>query len=308
MDLILSAQTTIAIASCSGFPYSEISDAPLVWALERRGYHTKKAVWNDPAVGWETFDACVIRSTWDWHLQPARFRRWIADVAANTLLLNPPDLAIWGLDKRYLIELGRAGVPVVPTVVVSPRERVAIPDIARLHNWSQVVVKPAQGASSYRTAMIDIDGPDPHAWAKANLDWDGLALIQPFLPSIRHRGEKSVIWIGGEPTHAVRKLPKAGDFRVQGELGGTARLDDVAADEREIVRRCMEALPTPAAYARVDLVRGPSDELLVIECEVVEPTLYLEFNPRAAEALAAQIVNACSKGQSTPSIRGAKSP
>ena len=46
-------------------------------------------------------------------------------------------------------------------------------------------------------------------------------LFQVFLSDIKIFGEISLILIDGEYTHAVRKIAKKGDFRVQDDFGGT---------------------------------------------------------------------------------------
>ena len=275
-------QKSIAVATCRNFPYATVSDAPLVHALEQAGCRAETVVWNDPTVRWDRFDACVIRSTWDWHLDPDGFRVWLSKVSSCTTLFNPYELVIWGLDKRYLLELGRAGVPVVPCLVIPAKARYTIPAAARARGWSRVVIKPSLGASAYRAGLVDLNGDDPQGWSNANQDWNGVAIVQPFLSSIQQHGETSVICIDSHPTHAVQKVPKPGDFRVQSEFGGSERLVPVGRDALAVVERCLRALPSRAAYARIDLVRGADGEPLVIECEVVEPTLYLELYPLAA--------------------------
>ena len=52
---------------------------------------------------------------------------------------------------------------------------------------------------------------------------EGDVLIQPFLEEVERAGEVSLIYINGEYSHAVRKLPKPGDYRVQDHHGGTVQ-------------------------------------------------------------------------------------
>ena len=46
-------------------------------------------------------------------------------------------------------------------------------------------------------------------------------LVQPFLPEIQSGGELSLLFFDGVFSHAVCKRPKAGDYRVQFQYGGT---------------------------------------------------------------------------------------
>lgn len=58
-------------------------------------------------------------------------------------------------------------------------------------------------------------------------------LVQAYLPEIATGGELSMVSIDGRYSHAVRNVPKAGDFRVQSDFGGKA----TATDVEEPIRR-----------------------------------------------------------------------
>ena len=45
-------------------------------------------------------------------------------------------------------------------------------------------------------------------------------LVQPWLKDIVNSGEYSLMFFGGEFSHAVSKVPRSGEFRVQPEYGG----------------------------------------------------------------------------------------
>ncbi|HET9011490.1 MAG TPA: hypothetical protein VFN38_06715, partial [Gemmatimonadaceae bacterium] len=89
-------------------------------------------------------------------------------------------------------------------------------------------------------------------------------------------------------SHAVLKRPRAGDFRVQEEHGGSA---EVLAPAPMIVAAASHVLSaagqmgTGSLYARVDgcIVR---DAFMLMELELIEPTLYLGTSPAAADRLA----------------------
>ncbi len=115
------------------------------------------------------------------------------------------------------------------------------------------------------------------------------AVIQPYLCDVEDRGEVSVIWIDGVMTHAVHKLPAAGEFRIHDHWGGTAELVDPEPAVVETTRAALAMLRSTPLYARVDVLFD-GDGPLVVELELVEPYLYLEMAPEAAERLAGQIV------------------
>jgi len=66
----------------------------------KRGVAASARVWTDIRIDWSRFDAVVVRSTWDYHLQPERFWEWITLVSSQTKLVNA-DLLAWNMHKRY---------------------------------------------------------------------------------------------------------------------------------------------------------------------------------------------------------------
>ena len=118
-------------------------------------------------------------------------------------------------------------------------------------------------------------------------------MVQAFAPEVESAGEWSLVFLGGEFSHAVVKTPRAGDFRVQDEWGGShARVEPplgLAAQAERLVRR----LGGPVLYARVDgyLRKGV---LKVMELELLEPLLFLAADPgapaRFAEAVRQALV------------------
>src|SRR5580765_6673197 len=96
-------------------------DEPLALAaLARTGVSVEVVDWDDPGVDWARFDRVVLRSAWDYPERLAQFLTWLEQVAAVSELVNPPGIIRWNLDKRYLVELADAGVPITPTAFVPP--------------------------------------------------------------------------------------------------------------------------------------------------------------------------------------------
>ena len=182
------------------------------------GIDSDWVVWDDPRLDWSVYDAVVIRSTWDYHHAPERFLGWCDHVGSVTRLVNPAPVARWNAHKRYLVELARAGVPVVPTGLVERDSDEPLAAVAARHGWDEVVVKPAVGAGAEGAARLRVDDPAAER-AFTALRARGEVLVQPYVHEIERSGEVSVVLIAGEVTHAVRKLPADGEFRVQAEYG-----------------------------------------------------------------------------------------
>lgn len=279
----------IALATCERPDERDTDFDYLAPALRRRGAEAVAAVWTDDAVEWRDFDLVLVNSTWDYHTQLERFRDWLRAVAAVTRLRNELETLEWNLDKRYLRGLEAAGLPIVPTLWTEPGAAAAVERAVAARGWGDVIIKPVVDLGAKRLAR---GGPEMVAPILERLDEPGMA--QPFLPSIESEGEISVLFVGGQPLHAVRKRPVPGDFRVQPEYGGTHERIEPPAEAVRIGRAALAQAPGEPLYARVDLVAGPDRRLRLIELELIEPHFYLDAAPAGAETLARELLAAAS--------------
>lgn len=273
----------IAIATCAAYPDLKGDDELLCEALRRRGCEAASVVWDEDGIVWDGTDLCLIRSTWDYHDKYDEFLAWTRRVDAAAALHNPADLIAWNSDKRYLRELGAAGVPTVPTLWM---ERDTGADLATEladRGWDEAVVKPVVdlGAKNLHRVRAD-EAQQALATVLARQE----AMVQPFLPSLETEGELSLIYVEGRFSHAVRKQPAAGDFRVQSIWGGTVAVAKPGTRHIEVAERALAQLDEPPLYARVDLVTDLQGDPALIELELIEPNLYLGTDPASAERLA----------------------
>ena len=106
-------------------------------------------------------------------------------------------------------------------------------------------------------------------------------MIQPFMSSVVEEGETSIFVFNGQVGHAVRSNTQPDDYRVQFEHGGvTIPLTETSAEMLELVRAAIAACPETSVYARIDMIRNVSTgRLCIIEVELIEPNLYLEYAP-----------------------------
>jgi glutathione synthase/RimK-type ligase-like ATP-grasp enzyme len=262
-------------------------DRPLVAALEARGATVHAPCWNDDGVDWGAFDVALVRTTWDYLDDREGFVAWATDVAARTALWNPADVLRWNTHKSYLLELEDRGAPVVPTAWLAAGDRIPLDELLASRGWADAVVKPAVSAGAeglQRVAAGAADGgPQRHL---DGLLADGDVLVQPYLPAVADEGELSVVVVDGEVTHAVRKRPAAGDFRVQEEFGGQAVAVELDRDVAALARWVVDATATELLVARVDLLPDGAGGWLLAELEATEPDLFLTVAPDAAAPLA----------------------
>ena len=269
----------VALATCAAIPNLTDDDRLLIPALAARGISAVPAVWDDDAIDWRSFAAVVIRSTWDYHLHAPRFLDWIDRLETlGVRLINSAPVLRWNAEKTYLRELAAAGIPVVETRWVERGDAPSLLEILRDSDWSRAVVKPSIAATAYRTWSTSIATAERDEKLFRELVADGRVLVQPFVEAIATEGEWSLIFFGGEHAYSVLKAPRAGDFRVQSDFGGTAIVRE--ADPAIVAQASGVLDRTPfrrseLAYARVDgcVLEG---KLVLMELEVLEPALFLE--------------------------------
>ncbi|WP_447728320.1 ATP-grasp domain-containing protein [Sphingomonas koreensis] len=250
-------------------------------AFEARGYVLEEVVWDAPDIAWRSFNAAIIGTTWDYAVQPDRFLATLQTIASLVPIANPPALVEWNLSKRYLRELKEKGVPSIPTLWADRLADLPPDAIRAAIATEQMVMKPVVGAGGVDQfkAMTGTMPPPGHPL------WHQGVMIQPFMASIAGEGELSFIFFDGAFSHAVRKTPAGGDYRVQAAFDGREHAFTPATSDLASAQAVIDALPAPALYARVDLVRGTDGTLSLMECELIEPYLYPLFDASKGENL-----------------------
>jgi hypothetical protein len=281
----------IALVTFSGLPNLSADDRLLLPALAGRGVHAEPAAWDDQAMSWESFDALVVRSTWNYHMSLETFMRWIGRVEALRIpLWNSPAVLRWNADKSYLRDLAAAGFDVVPTRWVRDGDDSTLAGLLADAGWTDAVLKPAVSASAFETWRVAADGviaSDESRFRQLAARRGG-AMVQRFLPQLVSDGEWSLMFIAGDYSHAVLKRPRVGDFRVQHEHGGTATPRTPPSHVLVAAEEITALIPGPWLYARVDGVEIDG-RFVLMELELLEPSLFLAAEPQAAERFAAAI-------------------
>ncbi len=259
--------------------------APLARAFEELGHTAAAPDWEDPAVDWGSFGLVLLRSTWNYTEDLPKFLGWADSVAAVTRLFNTIPTVRWSTDKRYLLDLQSAGVPIVPSQITAPGDAWAPP------GTDEFVIKPSVGAGSRgakRFLASDVEAARLHA---AKLNAEGYhALTQPYLHSVDDYGETALMIFEGEFSHAIRKGPLLA--RGGGDVAGLFAKETIdprvpGADELDVARRAVGAIPGGAPlYARVDLIRDAAGLPCVLELELAEPSLFFSYATGSAERLA----------------------
>jgi glutathione synthase/RimK-type ligase-like ATP-grasp enzyme len=252
--------------------------AELSAPLKARGHEVSGPNWTDAALG--RFDLVLPLLAWGYHRAGGA---WDGETHAwerqGVPVQNAPSVLRWNADKAYLGRLGSAGAPIIPTLFTDRLTLDELDKAARRFGTDRLIAKPRISAGAWQTirwspgAPIS-DGPS------------GPAMIQPYLSAIERSGEVSLIYLAGAFSHAIRKVPQPGDFRVQPEYQGIINAYDPAPDEHGAAEAALAAVEERLLFARVDLVRDAADRPLLMEMELVEPDLYLRYDPASATRFA----------------------
>lgn len=269
-----------------------IDDDRAIPVFAENGWAVETIPWSQQGRSWLDYDAVVVRSTWDYHKHSDRFFGVLERIAAQGIpLFNDLELMRWNAEKTYLADLSTRGVQVVPTVYGKGFAPSDAAHFAEILDSDHLVIKPVVGANAERTWRL-ATSRDREAAAKA---FAGEAfMVQVFAEAVQEEGEISLFFFDGDFSHAIRKQPKSGDFRVQEEHGGRITAFQPTPSQQDAAGQVMEALDDTPLYARVDLIRSNDDaDWWLMELELIEPSMYLRMDDgaprRFADAFLSQI-------------------
>ena len=261
-------------------------DTYVLEALRSQGLKAEKKDWADPNFDWTTTRAVIFRTTWDYFDRYSEFAPWLEEISSKCLLLNSADIINWNIDKHYLRDLKEAGLNVAPSYFIKRGSNTILSDLFSLTGWSEAVLKPTISGAARHTYRLNQSNADKHEEILSNLLKEEDMIFQEFLNDIVEFGEISLMFMGGEYTHAVRKIAKSGDFRVQDDHGGTVEIHEASIEDIKFGLASLEACPYETAYARIDIVKDNHGELSLCELELIEPELWFRNFPPAATKLA----------------------
>lgn len=296
----------IALATCAALPTLNADESPLLTALQARGAEAEAAVWDDASIDWSSYDLVVIRSTWDYATRRPEFVAWAERVEEVSTLLNPSAVVRWNSDKHYLAELEQAGVPVVPTIWLEPERHLSSRALhTRFPAHGDFVIKPAVSAGSIDTGRYTaIDAGSRGlaiSHARRLLAADRTVMVQRYLTSVDTVGERAHIFVGGEYSHSVHKgAMLSGPDSGEPGLYKEERMSSIeaSAEELELARTAIttardllraggaELSDDPFLYVRVDLVSDDDGRPVLMELEMVEPSLFTPLGEGATERFA----------------------
>jgi glutathione synthase/RimK-type ligase-like ATP-grasp enzyme len=265
-----------------------IDDEHAIGPLGALGWQVSTLSWRQPQSAWGDFDIVIIRSTWDyWNDVPA-FLDTLEKIDRQTILANRLDLVRWNLAKTYMRDLQQKAIGIVPTLFANSLEADFFPTYQSRLGADEIVVKPVVGANGEDAFRISKGDTKERLESIAARFHNRDCMLQPFMASILKEGEYSLFFFAGQYSHAILKVPAESEFRSQEERG--AEIRSVLPQEKLLIRaqQALDTLTPSPLYARIDFVRN-EDDFLVMELELIEPSLYLRMNPQAPARFAASI-------------------
>lgn len=265
-----------------------IDDEHAIGPLNALGWQVSTLSWRQTQIAWSDFDIVIIRSTWDyWNDVPA-FLDTLEKIDRQTILANRLDLVRWNLAKTYMRDLQQKSISIVPTLFANSLEADFFPTYQCRLGADEIVVKPVVGANGEDAFRISKGDTKERLESIAERFHNRDCMIQPFMASILKEGEYSLFFFAGHYSHAILKVPAESEFRSQEERG--AEIRSVLPQEKLLIRaqQALDTVTPSPLYARIDFVRN-EDDFLVMELELIEPSLYLRMNPEAPARFAASI-------------------
>jgi len=251
--------------------------------LAAHGLEVEWRAWTDAAP--ITADLVLPLMAWGYHRALPRWHEQL-DRWQGARFLNPLEVLRWNTDKRYLLELERRGVAIVPTRFHDALDMAALDEARAAFATDDLVVKPPVSAGSDHTWLLrDKAACPPEALGRA-------MLVQPMMPMIASEGEYSLFWLAGDFAHAIVKRPKSGDFRVQGQFGGQSQAVTPPAAACDLALATLQAIDAELLYARIDMVGDGRGGYALMEIELIEPWLSLDRTADGGKAFAAAIATA----------------
>lgn len=257
--------------------------------LDLLGISSIRLDWARKDIDWSQYKCAIFRTTWDYFDRFDEFSQWLDAIKAQTKLCNPYSIIKWNMDKHYLKDLDSRGIPVVPSHFVEKGNSINIEEELSKSGRDELVIKPCVSGAARHTYRVNKSNFSTVETIINELLRKESFVCQPFFESVLTQGEDTLMLFGGEYSHAIRKLAKPGDFRVQDDHGGTVHHHQPDADQIKFAKRAMAVCDPLPSYGRVDMVRDNQGNLAVMELELIEPELWLRKHPPSAKLFAKAI-------------------
>jgi glutathione synthase/RimK-type ligase-like ATP-grasp enzyme len=281
-DLVILSNDEFSASLLSHHP----DDQLLQKALRQEGVHARIASWKNE---WPIphAPAYLFRSTWGYYLEIPKFKEFLSQLSkSSSMVWNPISLIRWNFSKRYLLELAKAKLPVIPTKKIKIHPGLFFRELWDEFESECLILKPLIGAGGHLVSKIDAHFSHEEIMRTLFGLMDQEVIVQSFLRPVLDEGEFSLIFIDGEFSHCIQKKPADFDFRCHEKYGAEMSASPCPSEALHLSRKVLNHLPEESLYARIDFIRTESRHFLISELELIEPDLFLRFDPEASKRMA----------------------
>jgi len=266
-------------------------DKLLVGPLSKLGWDAEEISWRKENVDWHYYDAVIVRSTWDYQNDSEKFLSVLENINNSSAHLeNDLELMNWNMNKKYLFDLEKKGIKIVDTIWETSFNSNNTYDYFDRLNSEEIIIKPNISANADNTFRLSKEKLNGHMKELEQVFAQRDFMVQPFIQNIVDEGEYSLFFFNSEFSHCVLKKPKENDFRVQEEHGGIFKSINPTEQQKSIAENIIKKLSTIPLYARADLVRTAQNEFVLMELELIEPSLYFNLDDESAEKFSSAFV------------------
>jgi glutathione synthase/RimK-type ligase-like ATP-grasp enzyme len=267
----------IVLVTAKHIPQGDKDTSRLMELIRNRGWSADLLIWNDPKVNWEQYDIVFLHTAWDYILHAEEFGKWVQRLSSHVSFVNPADLVLWNMDKRYLFDLQAKGIPLPNTKYVNTGREL----LAKEHAYP-IVIKKVVSAGGRGNWLCHDRNELFTVLQKENL-YEQPLLKQHYEPAIITKGEYSAIYLDNIYQFTILKMPRQGEYRVQAQYGGSEQLVRTEKHLIDFTDNVLASLPSKPKYARVDFILDEQDIAKLMEVELIEPDLFLRYHPISYE-------------------------
>ena len=238
--------------------------------------------WRTVDVNWDRYDAVYIGTPWDYPEDPEHFIRMLEAIdRSSAILVNDLTLVQWTMPKTYLRDLEEKGAPIVRSIWSDDLGVDQLHETFDRFGVDRLIVKPVISTNATDTYLLERDSIRVLGAKLHETFANRPHVVQPFIENIQSEGEFSLFYFNKKYSHAIQKIPKHDDFRVQEEYGAAISAVVPEAALQQMADQVMQLVDPHPVYARIDFVKGPDGHFLLMELELIEPSMYLRMDTEA---------------------------
>lgn len=187
------------------------------------------------------------------------------------LVMNNPTTMSENFDKRYLLYLQSKNVSVIPTIDASKMNYNEI-NKTRMNGHLNALIKPRIFGERARGIIKLNENPfTKESFEKYKKDFGNELLIQPFIEDIIKYGEKSLIFVGDNFSHAIYRHRNEWNDNT---TGITSPEVEATKQELKIAEDVLSVWPSKYHISRFDFITD-NGKPMISEVEMINPEMWI---------------------------------